>query len=47
LRLSDFVGVVGANVVDTAGVDVDGIAEGGVDDGRALEMPAGESIAPG
>ena len=31
--LSHFVGVVDADVVNTAGVDVDGVAQGGMDDG--------------
>lgn len=38
--LGDFVGVVDGDVVDAAGVEVDGFAELGVDDGGTFEVPA-------
>src|ERR1700687_4672477 len=45
--LGDLVLVVGENVVDTAGVEVDLLAEKARNDRRALDMPAREAFAPG
>ncbi len=45
--LGDFVRVMDRLMVDAASMDVDGFAEVLHRHGRALEVPAGESLAPG
>ena len=47
LGLGDLVAVVDGDVVDAAGVDVEGRAQVLGAHGRALEVPAGEARAPG
>ena len=46
LGLGDLILVVREDEVKAAGVDVDGRAEVFVDHSRALDMPAGTSLAP-
>ncbi len=46
LRLRDLVLVVGEFQVDPAGVDVEALAEVLEAHGRALDVPAGEAVAP-
>jgi hypothetical protein len=47
LGLGDLVLVVGEDVVDAAGVEVDDLAEVTGGDGGALDVPAGEAVTPG